>query len=200
MRTLFCIVLVCLCSLAHAVNYTGVYSYSKGLNKANGLLYITQFNADSAFYMLQVVSGSPDYLTTELKGFLQIDHNKGSYYGKDSCLMEFLFESSVCTVNEVSHCHHEYSAHAKYKKTNSKIKKGVSFLPAFADKSGRVLSDSVFCYSIPHASGLCNFKVAKDEIVSITDECRGYYLIDMPSKKNDFIWIPKRQIKLIKNK
>ena len=53
--------LVMLHFIVFAGNYTGMYSFNKGMNKASGTLYITQFSSDSAFFMLEAVSGDPDF-------------------------------------------------------------------------------------------------------------------------------------------
>ena len=185
---------------SQAIDYSGIYSYNKGMNKASATIYITQFSGDSAFFMVQAMSGMPDFFTTELKGFIRIENGNGLYNYKDSCKIEFTFTSSSCAMTENGNCRHDFSTDGKYKKTATKIKKGVSLLPAFSDKSGTVTKDSISCYSIPHYSSPSGCSLQKDQGVTITDEFNGFYLIEIKSKKNEFLWVPKKNIQLAKKR
>ncbi|KXK41777.1 MAG: hypothetical protein UZ11_BCD004001750 [Bacteroidetes bacterium OLB11] len=59
-----------------AGDYSGVYSFNKGVNKANGTLFLFQFTEDSSFFYLSCFSGAPEFSLVNVKGFLKIDSNK----------------------------------------------------------------------------------------------------------------------------
>jgi len=170
------------------------------MNKASATMYLTHFSEDSAFFMLQAVSGMPDFFTTELKGFIRIENSTGIYTSKDSCKIKFIFTSASCEMTENGACTYDFSTDGKYKKTATKLKKGVSLLPAFSDKSGTITIDSITCYSIPHYSSPSGCSLMKNVLVTITDEFNGFYLIEIKSKKNEFLWVPKKNIQLAKKR
>lgn len=182
-----------------AAKYTGIYSYNKGMNKASSTMYISEFTSDSAFFMLQAMSGAPDFYTTEIKGFISIENEHGTYKGKDSCSIDFTFNPVSCTLVE-HNCKYDFSTEGKYKKTSSQLKKGFLLMPAFSDKHGIIKADSTYCYSIPHQT-LNDIKLLmKNDAVNITDEFNGFYLIELKNKKNEFLWVLKKNVQLLKNK
>lgn len=190
--------LVMLHFIVFAGNFTGTYSFNKGMNKASGSLIINQFSTDSAFFILQAVSGDPDFFTIELKGFIQIDSLKGFYQTKDSCSIQFNFSNTSCSLLFNPICKYDYKADGKYKRINSTVKKGSSLMPAFSDKFGTIKKDSVLCYSIPHISSPEKINLLKNDKVNITDDCNGFYLIEVKNKKNEFLWVSKKDIQLLK--
>ncbi len=200
MKLILSLLLLVVYSISNAVSYTGIYSYNKGVNKANGTLYVTHFKEDSAFFMVQTVSGMPDFFTTEIKGFMQIENNMGLYIAKDSCKIEFTFTTVSCSLNENIECKFDFSTNGKYKKTSPKLKKGSSMMPLFVDKKGTVKTDTVYCLSAPNASSATQCLLQKNDEVQITDEFNGYYLIELKNKKNEFLWVWKKNIQLIKTK
>lgn len=169
------------------------------MNKASATLYITEFNNDSAFIMLQAMSGAPDFFTTEIKGFISIEQEHGLYKGKDSSSIEFLFNAVSCTLVE-HNCKYDFSTQGKYKKTSQQLKKGFLFMPAYSDKHGIIKNDSTICYSIPHQTTNDAAFLNKNADVTITDEFNGYYLIELKNKKNEFLWVLKKNVQLLKTK
>ena len=197
------LLICCLTALSfslHATDYSGIYSYNKGMNKAGATLYLSHFSEDSAFFLIQAMSGMPDFFTTEIKGFIRIDNGLGIYQPKDSCRIEFIFTTSSCTISENGYCKNEFGTDGKYKKTATKVKKGIGLLPGFSDKSGTITQDSTSCYSIPHYSSPSACSLLNNESVTITDEFNGFYLIEIKSKKNEFLWVPKKNIQLAKKR
>ncbi len=184
--------------LSFAGNHTGIYSYNKGLNKANATLYLNQFSEDTAFFMLEAVSGMPDFFMTDTKGFVRITDNAGIYRSKDSCGIEFTFTPVACTLRENGSCRYECSTNGKYKKTSAQLKKGTSLLPAISDKNGIISKDSVYGRSAPHRSAPASVSIPKNESVQITDEFNGYYLVEVNNKKKDFLWVHKKNIQVLK--
>jgi hypothetical protein len=160
--------------LASATLVTGVYSFNKGMNKASGTLYINQFSEDSAFFLLETVSGMPDFIMTDAKGFLRIENNTAFYRRKDTCGIEFLFTTTSCSLTENGSCRFEFSPNGKYKKTSNVVKKCPSLLPAMADKSGIISKDSVYGFVAPHRSAPLTMMINKGEEVQITDEYNGF--------------------------
>jgi hypothetical protein len=183
-----------------AENFSGVYSYSKGLNKASATMYLTHFSSDSAFLIIQSVSGMPDFLTSEVKGFVRIDQQHGTFYQKDSCSILLEWKGNACILTEHQSCDFDFSYNGIYKKTLSKVSKTSAYLPSFADKLAVVISDSAKAYAIPHASGNFILSIAKDKQLTLLDEYNNFYLIELSAKKKEFLWIPKHQVKLLKQK
>lgn len=192
------IILVLFCFELFSNNFSGSYAYNKGMNKASGNFYLNHFKEDSAFFMLQTVSGMPDFFTTELKGFIKIENMIGTFVTKDSCMLHFNFTNSSATLTDNVNCKFDFSPAGKYKKTTPILKKGSGFLPAFADKNGLVVSDSIKCYSIPSSSGKVEYVLYKNEKVQISDDFSGFYMIEIKSKKNLFLWVSKKSIQLLK--
>ncbi|MBK8685043.1 MAG: hypothetical protein IPN26_08600 [Bacteroidetes bacterium] len=58
---LFFLMFICAPSESQ-VNFTGIYGYNKGINKAFATAYIYHFQEDSAFFYIHGVSGMPDFL------------------------------------------------------------------------------------------------------------------------------------------
>lgn len=183
-----------------ATDYSGVYGYSKGLNKASGTMYLSQINSDSAFFIIQSMSGMPDFFTLELKGFLHFAHDSATYQQHDSCQIRFEFKTSTCLVVETTTCHSDFSASGRYKKIHSAVKKGSSFLPGIIQRTGFIVNDSTRCFQAPHRAASGTLLLNKQQQVEIIDEYNGYYLIELKSKKNEFLWVPKKNISLPKKK
>ena len=192
--------LTCFVNHVFGINYSGVYAYNKGMNKASGVIYISHFKEDSAFFMMQAVSGMPDFLTSDIKGFIHIDSNNNIFKLNDTCQIQFAFTSTNCIVKQIGNCPYEYSCDGKYKKNIATAKKTITLLPAFADKKGLVKIDSLRMSTVPHIHGYKNEYLRKNEPINITDEYNGFYLIELKNKKNEFLWVSKKGIQLLKNK
>jgi hypothetical protein len=199
-KLLFVLYLLLQYFVVDAVNYSGIYTYSKGMNKASGTIYLSHFNEDSVFFILQSVSGMPDFNTTEIKGFFTLENGSGSYFAKDSGIIQFDFNKNACILQENEYCKYNFSTNGKYIRTSTKLKKGNSLLPAFADKNGIVKTDSIYCFSVPNIGGITQTLVRKNQKIQITDEYDGFYMIEIQNKKNEFLWLSKKNIQLIKNK
>ena len=169
------------------------------MNHESGMIYIFQFKPDSAFFMLQAVSGMPDFNTTELKGFIQIDSNRGNYHGKDSAEIQFVFTNSACLLEENNFCKYNFSTKGKYKKTSNKLLKANMLMPSIGDKSGVVKKDSTCAYLVPVYHTTPSTFLSSQTTVQITDEFNGFYLIELKNKKNEFLWVLKKNIQLYKN-
>ncbi len=196
-KLLFTFFLSLITLLSVAGNHTGIYSYNKGLNKASATLYLNQFSEDTAFFMLEALSGMPDFFMNDAKGFMSVTDNAGVYQRKDSCRIEFTFTPVGCTLNENGHCNYECTTNGKYKKTSAQLKKGNSLLPAISDKNGIIAKDSVQVRSAPHRLAPASIIIAKNERVQITDEFNGYYLIELNNKKKEFLWVYKKNIQVL---
>lgn len=181
-----------------ASDFTGVYTFSKGVNKANGTLYVYQWSTDSAFIILQAVSGMPDFFTIERKGFIRIENNKGILAGKDTCDAELHFSPAQCQWNDNAGCKQEFSAAARYKRINTQLKKSSTFMPGVDMRNGTVNRDSVACYVAPHRSADLMRILSKTQDVQITDEYNGFYLVELPNRLHEFLWVPKKLITVIR--
>lgn len=175
--------------------FTGVYQYNKGLNKANASLYILQYKEDSAFFYLNAISGLPDFNTTELKGFIRMEADRGIYIQKDSCQLEFKLTGSTMTVNEESHCHFEATASGKFKRSSPIMKKNSTFLLSYTEKSAVLKIDSALCYEAPTFSSNVIYTLPKNAEFKIIDEFQRFFLIELKEKASVFLWITKSSLK-----
>lgn len=185
-------------SLAYSGPLTGVYSYSKGVNKAGATIYLNHFKDDSAFIYMTAISGAPDFLTTELKCFIRIQGQEARYQSKDSCGIQFYFSPSQVELVQHASCPFEYPTDGKYKKTGPQLKKGSMLMLSYTEKIARVAMDSIWALDAPHSEAKAVIQLKKDMDVTITDEYRGYYLIELKSHKTEFLWVHKKHLVLPK--
>jgi hypothetical protein len=176
------------------VNFTGIYAYNKGINKAFATAYIYHFQEDSAFFYIHGVSGMPDFFTADLKGFLRIDSNRGIYTGKDTCNIDLLFSAQQLTIQRDTLCKHEMNTVGKYKKSSNKWVKGPSVLFNYIEKSGQIQVDSCTVFAAPHPNAKIKRTFAKSSTVKIIDEFRLFYLVEHPSAKKEFTWVLKKHV------
>ncbi len=187
-------------SSATIANYTGVYQYNKGLNKANAALYVLQFTEDSAFFYLNGISGMPDFFTTEIRGFLKIDGLNGTFTSKDSCQLALEFKNGQVNITQDLNCKLDFPVNGKYKKTSNTAKKNSTFLISYTEKPAILKSDSVHCYEAPSYGSNIIFTVTKNSNIKIIDEYRDFYLIEDKSKASQFLWIPKSSLSAARKK
>ncbi len=184
--------------LVEAGDLTGIYNYNKGLNKANGTICFFQIKPDSAFFYLNNMSGAPDFNLTNLKGFLRIDSNTCTYR-KDSCIVNFVINGGVFSAVQNARCKNDFSVEGKYKKLNTVLKKPNTWMTEYTEKSGVISTDSAVLYLAPHPEAKVLMNLPPDTSVKVIDEINGYYLIEIPKKKNEFMWTSKKNVKVAKN-
>lgn len=193
-------------TLATSTDFTGVYSYSKGINKANSTIYICQFKEDSAFVYVQAVSGMPDFFTTDEKGFATLIDHQFTMKTKENCVITLDMNSNILTCTDNIDCKYEFSVAGKYKKTmphqarghsTNGLKKGATMMFQFIEKMGNINKDSTVSYQAPHADAKTIFTYSKNDILKIQDEFNGYYLVENSKQKNEFQWVLKKYINLI---
>jgi hypothetical protein len=178
--------------------YTGVYQYHRGINKAQGTIYLTQFKPDSVFVIVNVISGAPDFTTVVCKGFGSLDGNKASTSIKDNCIVNMMFRKNLLTVSHDSSCALEYPIRGSYKKLNTELKKQVTFMTDFSEKLIRSTKDSIVFYNIPHKDGSRSTYLCNATDLKIIDEYGSYYLVEHRKFPKDFLWIPKKELHLPK--
>jgi hypothetical protein len=199
MKIKIILLLLCFPMLLQALDRSGMYSYSKGTNKACGWLYLTQVNNDSVFFILQAISGSPEFLTSGIHGFIRLEGNAGEARLSDSVsVIHFLFTSTSCTITENEACHFEFCTNGTYRKNNTQIRKGSNYLPAFSERYGVLNTDTASWFTAPHTDAKRRGFISKDESISIHDACNGYYLIETKKVKHEFAWVPRRFIQVKK--
>lgn len=180
-----------------AIDYSGIYNYNKGVNKANGTICLFQINMDSAFFYLNNMSGAPDFNLTTIKGFLRIDTN-ACFYKKDSCKIQFVYANNILTVSQNNACKYDFSVDGKYKKMNNTLKKPNTWMTEYTEKSGIILADSSLVYMAPHQASKQISMLKKETNVKVIDEMNGFYLIEIPKQKNEFLWTAKKNVLLNK--
>jgi hypothetical protein len=192
------LVMLCVCVVCFAGNFTGTYNFNKGLNKANATVYVNHFKDDSAFIYITAVSGMPDFNTLDFRGFITIYHNVASYTFKNNCSIHFQFFGNSLSITEDTLCRLQCPIATKYKKTSPALKKSSIMFSEYVEKQGILKTDLVEIYKIPLLESDIAFTLSKDVAVKITDEFKQFYLIELKNKQNEFLWVLKKNIQLIK--
>ena len=185
------------CFLLSAIDYTGIYSFSKGLNKPNGSLCVFQIKPDTVFYYLSNMTGAPDFNLTNMKGFLRIDSSM-AHYRKDSCNVQLEFKQSIISVNQSNGCKSDFTVDGQYKKNGNSLKRPVTWMTEYTEKGGIIQIYSSIVYFAPHAESKQLFSIKKETAVKVLDEVNGFYLIESPKQKNEFHWTQKKNVLLNK--
>jgi hypothetical protein len=183
-----------------AQDISGVYTYSKGLNKANGTLYLFQFKSDSAFFYLNCLSGMPDFLTTDIKGFLRIDSTKGYIKEAESCRIKINFEKTKCHLSQDSLCKYEFNTSGVYKKTSPIPKRNPTMLLNYTEKVAKSTTDTIIAYLAPHIEAKSKPIVCKEGDIKVIDEYKQFLLIEHKKYKQEFLWVIKKNILIPKSK
>ena len=197
--TLFILVLGVAARRSDAHRLTGVYSFSKGLNKPNGTLYLIHFLPDSAFFYLSTLSGAPDFFSTDLKGFARIDSNTAQFK-RDKCIVTMQFGKTGAQISHDSLCGFEYPVSGQFKKTAPVAKRGATMLLNYTERPVQADGDSLLVYSAPHTMASSRKVFCKAGDLKIVDEFRGFYLIDHRKFKTEFMWVPRQVFPQAKNK
>lgn len=192
------LVMFCVTIVSYAGKYTGTYSFNKGLNKANATIYVNHYKDDSAFIYITAVSGMPDFNTLDFRGFITIYDNVASYTFKNNCSIQFQFLGNNLTITEDSLCHLQCSLAAKYKKTSPALKKSSIMVSDYVEKQGVIKTDMVEVYKIPLLESELALTLSKETPVKMIDEYKQFYLIELKNKQNEFLWVLKKNIQIIK--
>lgn len=175
-----------------------MYSFNKGNNKDQGSIYITQFKTDSAFFILNFISGMPDFNMVSSKGFLSIQEKEGRYQLGDSIRIRFSLQGSNLILSSDTLLKGEKGILTRYKKSAGVTKKNSTFYLDYVEKMANVKSDSAMLFEVPHGEGkLCGNLHSKQE-VKIIDSFGSFYLIELPDRLKEFLWVPKRYLSVIK--
>lgn len=198
MNKFFAVFICTFCSfLLHAIDYSGIYNYNKGLNKANGTICFFQVKPDTAFFYLNNMSGAPDFNLTNMKGFLRIDSNS-FFYRKDSCRIILELKNNIFSVTQNTACKNDFSVEGKYKKMNNSLKKPNTWMTEYTERNGVINTDSSVIYIAPHPEAKQIATLKKDTGVKVIDEVNGFYLVEIPKQKNEFMWTSKKNVLLPK--
>lgn len=184
----------------YGIDYTGIYSYNKGLNKANGVIYVTQINSDTAFFYLHALSGMPEFNSTDIKGFIRLDSNIGYFKDVESCRLVLEFEKSKCLIKQDTLCKYEFNTSGMYKKTSNIVKRNATMMLNYTEKPARTTLDTLTAYVAPHAASNSKLLVCKDGDIKVIDEYNQFLLIEHKKHKQEFLWVYKKHILLPKLK
>lgn len=179
-------------------NWTGVYSFNKGINKDQGTLYVQQFKSDSAYFYLNFISALPDFDMFAMKGFIAIQENEGYFRKVDSLRLRFHLQGSALQLLSDTLLVAPKGLLSKYKKTASQVKKNSTLYLDYVEKSGLVKSDSAVVLEVPHLEGKMIATLHANDEVKIIDSFAGFYLIELNDKLKEFLWVQKKYISLNK--
>ncbi|MEZ5047532.1 MAG: hypothetical protein R2831_11125 [Chitinophagaceae bacterium] len=194
-----CILLFFFNMLHAQTTYSGTYAYSKGLNKAFATIVCSQFKADSAFVCINAVSGMPDFHTIFWKGFIHQDSSQWLAHTA-SCTYKMSFKKNILSIQLLDSNSAPFTWVGKYVKKNNLEKINSSMLEEMNEQTAICNADSVVALRVPHIEGRVLCMLNKNTKINIVDKYLNYYLVEVPSLKNDYVWIPKKYIKLLKNK
>jgi hypothetical protein len=196
-------ILIIICVVFHhillAQTWSGVYNFNKGLNKAQGCIYINQFKTDSAFFYLTFVSGEPEFNTFSLKGFIGITEGQADYVKGDTTKLHFALGANTLTIRNDSLFGLEPGIITKYKKSSSSLKKTSTIYFDYAEKSAVAKSDTVWAYEVPNTECKNVCRLSKKDAIKVIDTYGYFYLVETPGKNKEFLWVPKKNLSLSKN-
>ncbi|MBL7773466.1 MAG: hypothetical protein JNM95_11440 [Chitinophagaceae bacterium] len=178
--------------------WSGVYSFNKGINKDQGTLYLQQFKSDSAYFYLNFISAMPDFNMYALKGFMQIQNQEGMYQKGDSLRIQFLLQGNLLILKADSIALPERGILTKYKKNSPTVKKNSTLYIDYVEKTGLVKSDSAYLFEVPHVEGKQCGQLRPNDEVKIIDSFGAFYLIELPDRVKEFVWVQKKYIVLNK--
>lgn len=181
----------------HAFDFSGIFNYSKGLNKPNGTLCIFQIQSDTAFFYMSNMSGAPDFNLTNLKGFFKIDSNS-LFYHKDSCKISCQWTNGIMSVVQMGNCKYDFTVEGKYKKNGTSMKRPNTWMTEYTEKAGVICVDTAVVYFAPHVNSKQILILKKETPLKVMDEVNGFYLIEIPKQKNEFLWTQKKNVLLNK--
>lgn len=176
-------------SLLLAQAQAGVYSYSKGLNKASSHAYVFPLSPDSVFVYLHSVGAAPEFNTHVLRGWL---HQKRLLLHEgDSLVFSFLPQSLRI---QTSGALRESALAGQYKLATKQVKQLPALLfphPSFTAKPGK---DTVLsCYSLPTATATMQRLAFSRMPITVLDSFQQFYLVEHPQQKRAFLWVPQSQ-------
>ena len=140
----------------------------------------------------------PDFNTLDFRGFITIYDNVASYTFKNNCSIQFQFLVNNLTITEDSLCHLQCSLAAKYKKMSPALKKSSIMVSDYVEKQGVIKTDMVEVYKIPLLESELALTLSKETPVKMIDEYKQFYLIELKNKQNEFLWVLKKNIQIIK--
>lgn len=175
----------------YGIDYSGVYSFNKGINKENGTLFLFQFKDDSAFFYLNNFSGAPDFFLTNVKGFLKIDSNSMEFK-KGQCIITLNAKSNQIIIKQDSLCKFEHPIDGIYKKFTNNLKKTNTWFTEYTERATKLKRDSIPIFFAPSESAKIIGSLSIDSKIHILDEVANFYLIELNNKKNEFYWIEKK--------
>ncbi len=176
--------------LLFAGDESGVYSFNKGVNKANGTLFLFHFTEDSSFFYLSCFSGAPDFSLVNVKGFLKMDSNK-IVYKNNPCQILFTLKPNNIILSNDSTCQFEHSIEGAYKKSSPILKKTNTWFTNYTERNAKLKKDSVQIYFAPSKNAKIIGMLKIDSKIHILDEVGQFYLVELANKKNEFYWIDK---------
>lgn len=195
MKRLFLIILMCVAEFySFSQKYNGVYGFNKGINKANGNLLLFHFKPDSAFFFLNAISGMPEFLNADIKGFMSIDSTHGFYQIKEKCSIDLDFSKTTIKIHQDSSCTFEFPFDGTYKKMNTVLKKTSTMMLNFVEKKAVSKLDTLEVYEVPHPLATSKKIKCEATILRVIDEYQQYYLIEHPKYKTEFMWVLKKSI------
>ena len=185
---------ILLTSIANGQDFTGVYSFNKGLNKPNGILYFMQFAPDSAFLYLSTTSGNPDFLSTDIKGMVKIDSSITYIKQAAACRLELTLLKTSIIVKQDTGCQYEYTTAGTYKKTSHVIKRSPTMVINYTEKPARAKQDSLEVFVAPSLQAKSKVILCKENDIKIIDEFNAFFLIEHKKYKTEFMWVQKKNL------
>ncbi|HNF71664.1 MAG TPA: hypothetical protein PLP34_04575 [Chitinophagaceae bacterium] len=182
-------------SVAQSLN--GIYTFSKGMNKASATLYLAACNTDSVFLILQTVSGMPDFETGEWKGFVNLNQDK--IFQSNTCSFRLLPKGNTVTLQTLSDCRWPFHNPVTFRKSSGELKPGNQYLSSFTERTGIIKLDSVPALQAPAITASQKLFLHRKEEVALIDEFENWYFAVLPTRKGNGFWIPKKSVQVLNN-
>lgn len=194
MKTIFLLICgVFLSQLLHAQPLAGVYTFSKGLNKAESHAYVFSITADSVFVYLHSVSGAPEFNTEVVRGWVRMTGMQGFFLqGKDTLLFSFKTKALQIKGSGSSTLHGNYRLAA----TQTKQLPAMLFPQAsFKAQSNDTL---LLCYKAPSVQASQRAILFSKAPITVLDSFQLFYLVEHPKHRREFLWVPRSQFMMPK--
>lgn len=178
--------------------WSGIFTFTKGVNKPFGIVHIIPVKQDTVFFMSNAVSGDPDFLSTELKGFIQVDSVQGIYQGKASCRLRFTVNKSSLLIDGDTMCTFDYTPCGKYRRVDPKINKSAALLFNFTELKGSIKKEGCEGLAAPHPEARIIRTFTAETEIRILDQFNQYFLIEKKETSKEYLWVLKKNVTLRK--
>lgn len=170
----------------------GVYTYSKGLNKAQSHAYIVPVSPDSVFIYIHSVGPAPEFNTDVVRGWLIGEGNK-RYLTQGGDSLSIAFTPSTMRIQSTGNFANTALA-GQYRLLSTQLKQMPAMLFPHASFTAKLAGDTLLpCYSAPSVQAPVQVIPFARIPVTVLDQFGPFYLVEHPKHKRAFLWVRQAQ-------